>query len=1183
MKIHIRLISVALLGTALFLSGCRDQETPDAGESDTVPAQTVAATQADTVISTLSESTPATVPSETPPTTDTVTIPTTEPSTESETDTEPTTESVTEPETVPVWAYDAIDPIARTLTVEGGEVVLTLTLEPGTPAGIPLTLILSDGDGIIANTVLDTAVATHTVRLACPADRIAGKLTVTAGAPSHTSDTAIMTLRMKNGLPQLTTDGIRCVIAAMTDEEKAHMVTGTRTPVKMGASGGTYAITRFGIPSVTVNDGPAGVRYNQSVWYPSVINVSSSWDPTLATTIGQSIGEDALALGMDVVLAPGMNIQKNVLGGRNFEYSSEDPILTALMVAPYVQGVQSTGVGTSIKHFAVNNQETARGSVSANVTERALREIYLKAFGMVVTNADPFTVMSSYNKLNGIHTAANTELLTGILREEFGYTGMVMSDWGAQGTMAEKINAMNDLNMPGNENDPADVLTALKAGVITETSLDACVYNVLRLVTRSATFRGLSMNTRVDQVNHHTVATQAAADTMILLQNNSTLPLATGTKIAVFGNGSMQTVFGGAGSGSVNAVRTISIFNGLCRADGLTVVNRENNPFLNCPAHSATDAGADIEVTEAYAAEMAAAADVAIVVISRNSTEGSDRSSLPGDFRLNATESAMIERLTKAFHAVGGRVVVLLNTGSPIEVVSWKDSVDAILWTGYAGQGTGTAVACVLTGEVNPSAKTTITWPTTYKSTPAATHFPGSANDVTYYEDIYVGYRYYSTFDVDVAYPFGYGLSYTTFAYSHFSISKNDDGTLTATVTVKNTGTYAGREIVQFYVSKPEDTREQAAIELCGFAKTTLLEPGASETVTAIITVDALKSYDTATSRWMLDEGNYRFSVGASSADLSVSDTASIRFAETVVQDVENRCVPDTTFDYIQKEIYTVPPAADDSRVNLALGRPATANYNENDSYLPSMAVDGDYITRWSGLGLPAGQIHTWEVDLGEVYALGSLSILWESIHAPFTIYTSTDGETYTAYQTYLDDGSARLSTNLYGHKARYLRVCISMCNQAISIFEFEVYEATEADIEAGKNRPSESERVNLALDKTVTAATVQDSFVAANAVDGDITTRWGSQPSGEGWITVDLGEVTHITEIELLLEAAWVPYYVEYSLDGEHFFVVASGQKDQLALSKSNLDLETRYIRIRRDGENWFSIYEISVYNTAT
>ena len=1111
-------------------------------------------------------------------TTDSVTETPTEPSdTTVDTTGSPTdpAESETDPEPEPEPEVQApVSLLPLTLAAEGGSVTLTLAVEAEAGVEGIIAFALGDGNGAVSEKTVTIAQGEQTVSLDCPSDKLQGNLTLTGictTSEGMVSDE--ITLELKNGLPQLTPDGVLCVVAAMTAEEKAHLVTGVQNPVKQGASGGTYAIERLGVPSITVNDGPAGVRYNTSVWYPSVHNLTASWDPALIASVGQSIGEDSLALGIDIVLGPGMNIQKNVLCGRNFEYCSEDPILTALMSAAYVEGMQSSGAGACIKHYAANNQESARGSTSANVTERALREIYLKAFGMVVNDADPMTVMSSYNCLNGTHTSVSYDLLTGILREEFGFDGFVMSDWGANGSMTDKVNAGNDVNMPGNETDPADVLAAYRAGKITDLALNTACRNILTVVTESPTFKGLKMNTRVDTRNHVLFAAEAAADTVILLRNDeSALPLTKNTSVAVFGNGAYKTVYGGAGSGSVSAITTVSIMDGLRKAEGLTVYNEKNNPFSGCDYHDAMDASKDVVVTEAYAAEMAGGADAAIIVISRGSTEGQDRSILKGDFLLNDTEADMIDRVSTAFHAKGKKVIVVLNMGSPMEVASWRDKVDAILYLGYAGQGSGTALASVLTGEVNPSAKTAMTWPMDYDSTPAAEYFPGSASDVTYYEDIYVGYRYYETFGVDVAYPFGFGLSYTTFAYSDFTVKQNANGTLTATVTVTNTGSVAGREVVQLYVTKPETLQEQAKLELCSFGKTGMLEPGASETLTLTVRTEALMTYDTTESRWVTDKGDYTLSLGASVADIKA--TAKVSYDNlTVVQDVENRCEPDTKFDYIQKATYTVPDPSQ-KRENLALYKSTYSNYSESSSLSDAYAVDGSATTRWSGLGLSSGN-HIWQVDLGQVYAVGEIRILWESIHVPFTILLSEDGKTFTSYGMFVDDGSMVTDINLYGTETRFIRLDISR-GSYVSIFEFRVYEATPEDIAAGETA---GKKTNLALNKPVSATDNEGSYTKDLAVDGDTTTRWGSLPSGEAWLEVDLEKVCRISGVEIYLESAWVPYRVEYSADGETYKTLKTCAKDELIVMLDDLDVEARYIRLSREGSNWFSVYEVIVY----
>ncbi len=1152
-------VSTAILAACLLLSSCGGKEQRP---TESTPEST-----------TVSDTVPDTMPDTATPESET---------TAAESDTTPTEgeSAPAESETEPVAPVSSISLEANTLTADAAGVTLQFSVGiVDAPAEArSVSLVLTDAAGEIARETLTAFSDDMSVTLPCDFARLSGELTLTVTATVDGTVTDELLLKLKNQLPQLTPDGVRCVLAAMTDEEKAHLVVGTYEVNDRNISGGTYAIERLGVPATLCMDGPAGIRYNQSVWYPAVINVSSSWDTELAHRVGVALGKDTLAHGFDIVLAPGINIQKNVLGGRNFEYASEDPLLSGLMIAPYVSGIESTGAGTALKHFAVNNQETARGSVSANLTERALREIYLKGFGIVIADAQPMSIMSSYNRVNGVHTAASRDLLTDILRGEFGFEGMVMSDWGAQGSMAEKVTAGNDINMPGANGDAEAVLAALSTGLIRETDLNACCFRILRLVTESATFNGAEMNTAVDFRGNGQVATEAAADGMVLLQNNAAaLPLAAGTKVAVFGNGSTATVFGGSGSGGVTPRQTTNILDGLSGKAGLSVINTADNPFLGCAQHDANDLSKDVEVTAAYAEKMANAADVAVIVISRGSTEGADRTARKGDFLLGDTERAMIDRLSAAFREKGKKLVILLNTGSPIEVASWQESVDAILWIGYPGQGAGTAVARVLTGEVNPSGKTTITWPKTYNSTPAALYFPGSSTDTVYYEDIYVGYRYYETFDVGVSYPFGYGLSYTTFGYSDFKLTENGDGTVTANVTVKNTGKVAGREVVQLYVSKPETLQEQAAMELCGFAKTALLEPGAFETVTVTVRPEALMTYDTENSRWVLDAGDYTYCVGASVQ--GPHSKATVTLPELMVwQDVENRCEPSTTFDSIQKATYEVPDTGENKK-NLLMNKPITSNYDENDTLKAVYAADGDYVTRWSGLGLEGEPFHILTVDMGDEYAIGEFNIIWESVRAPFSVLYSTDGVTYTEFDTYLDDGSQRTFINLFGAKARYIRVQIQRSGQYTSIFEIEAYEATEADIEAGKNQGTEEQKPNLAIGKSVTVSGIEGAYVAENAVDGSIATRWGSDPSGEGWIVVDLGAVTDITRIRVTLESAWVPYCVEYSTDGEGYTKLCDKTKDVLLVDEKGLDIEARYIRVRRDGANWFSIYEIEIY----
>ena len=1093
--------------------------------------------------------------------------------TESQTDAESHSETDTETEADPI-PVDELTLRVKSLVLEGGKVKLTLNCELKENAAGNVICTLSDKNGVIAEQTAEAVNDKITFELPCADDRLNGALTVAVNATRADGEPAdTLTLYTKNGLVQLSADSIHCVVAAMTLEEKAHMVTGTQNPVLSGASGGTYAIERLGVPSVTVNDGPAGVRYGTAVWYPSVSNLSSSWDPSLAVKIGQAMGEDSLVKGVDVILAPGMNIQKNVLGGRNFEYCSEDPILTAYIASAYTQGIQSTGVGVSIKHFAANNQDTNRGTVSANVTERALREIYLKAFGMVVRDADPYTIMSSYNLVNGTRVACSYDLLTTYLRGERGFTGMVMSDWGSGGTVIEKVNAGNDINMPGFADDASRIVAASQNGMLDMLMLDAACSHVLGLVVKCPAFTQPERESRIDFAGHGDLAAEVAAQTMVLLKNeNGTLPMAKKSTLAVFGNGSFATEYGGLGSGQVDAKKTVSIAEGLHTSSAFDVYQYSNHPFKNAAPHDPRNPAADLPVFAASAAKSADNADAAVIVISRSSSEGTDHLDFEGDFRLSATEAEMIERVSAAFHAKGKRVVALINTGIPMEVVSWQDQVDAVLWVGYAGERIGDAVAEVLCGNVNPSAKTTVTWPVDCASTPAGKYFPGDTNDTAYYEDIYVGYRYYSTFGVDVAYPFGHGLSYTTFDYSDFTVEKQADGTLVATCTVRNSGAVAGREVVQVYVTKPETKREHAALELAGFAKTAMLEPGRSETVRIVITEDALETYDTKDSRYVIDGGEYIVSVGASAAD--VKATRTVTLGDTVLRDVTNIATPDCEFPYIQKDSYEIP-SVKPQKENIALGKPTTDNGHENESLASGCVVDGNPGTRWSGYGCTEST-HMLTVDLQRVCEIGEISILWESIHMPFVISVSEDGKVYTLMDVYTPDPMLTESTiNLYGQTARYIRVTIPKGN-FVSIYELAVYAATEED---KAQKPDAGDKVNLALGKTVTSTDCEGSYLAAYAVDGKTETRWGSLPNGKAWLQVDLGEVTHFNELTLMLESAWVPYYIEVSTDGVSYETIHRGQKDELFVVLKDLGQDARYVRVRRDGSNWFSIIELQIF----
>lgn len=732
----------------------------------------------------------------------------------------------------------------------------------------------------------------------------------------------------QSATPQLGQSRVRAVVAAMTVEEKARLLVGMgmelnipglpsmapehkQVPEKVpGAAGRTHAIPRLGIPSLTLSDGPAGVRIDpvrkgdasrtfNATAFPVATLLASSWDTELVRRVGVAFGGEAREYGVDILLAPGLNIHRNPLGGRNFEYYSEDPLVSGKMAAAFVGGVQSTGVGTSVKHFAANNQEFNRMQSDSIVSERALREIYLKGFETVVKEAQPWTVMSSYNLVNGAYTSQSRELLTTILRDEWGFKGFVMSDWFAGNSPVEQMKAGNDVIMPGNPDQTKAIVNAVREGSLSQRQLDENVERVLDVILQSPSFKGYKYSDRPDLKAHASVAREAATEGMVLLRNEGrALPLAPARKIALYGNVSYDLVAGGTGSGDVNEAYTVSLEQGLAGA-GYTLDpslketytlyiadQKAKHPkplisfFLPPPIP-------EMPVEAGGVAQRAGEADSALITIGRNSGEFADRK-VEGDFTLSETEQALIKTVTDAFHAKGKKVVVVLNVGGVIELASWRERVDGILLAWQPGQEGGHAIADVLTGRVNPSGKLATTFPVRYEDVPSATSFPGreltgqkpllhnpfagKPAEAVYEEGIFVGYRYYDTFGVKPAYEFGYGLSYTDFAYGDLSLSSNHvDGRITATVTVTNTGRVAGKEVVQLYISAPALKLSKPASELRAFAKTGLLPPGQSQTLTFNITSADLASFDPSSAAWVAEAGTYTVKVGASSTNIKRS------------------------------------------------------------------------------------------------------------------------------------------------------------------------------------------------------------------------------------------------------------------------------------------------------------------------
>lgn len=740
--------------------------------------------------------------------------------------------------------------------------------------------------------------------------------------------------------PQLGKAPLKDVVAAMTTQEKAQLVVGmgwgnrpgapSAVPEKVpGAAGRTHAIPRLGIPSLTLSDGPAGVRIlpirngdSSKTYYATAFPVAtllaSTWDTAVVHSVGDAFGEEVRDYGIDVLLAPAMNIHRNPLGGRNFEYYSEDPVVSGHIAAAFVRGIQDDGVGTSVKHFVGNNQEFNRTKLNTIVSERALREIYLKGFRIAVQEGDPWTVMSSYNLINGTYTSESRGLLTTVLRNEWGFKGFVMTDWGGGHDPVAQMNAGNDLIEPGNPDQTKAIVAAVKSGAVSEQQLDENVERILRIVLLSPTFKQYKYSNAPDLKAHAQVARHAATQGMVLLKNEGgTLPLAPARKVALFGKTSYELMAGGTGSGDVNKAYMVSLDAGLENA-GYTLDAPVQHAYASYIAEQKAQQRPrmgfrrpppipEMNVDPALIRRAAGEADVAMITIGRISGEGTDRT-VERDFVLNDTEHALITHVADAFHAAGKKVVVVLNIASVTDVASWRDQVDAVLLAWLPGQEGGNAIADILSGKVDPSGKLASTFPVFYSDVPSADNFPGKElphpaepqgrfgravpSEVTYDEGIYVGYRYYQTFGVKPAYPFGYGLSYTTFDYSGLKLSSSQfNGSLTATVTVKNTGTVPGREVAEVYLSAPAKTMDKPESELKAFAKTNLLQPGQSQVLTFALRGLDLASYDTPRAAWVADAGTYTVKVGASSSDIRQQATFDLP-QELVVEHEQNVLMP---------------------------------------------------------------------------------------------------------------------------------------------------------------------------------------------------------------------------------------------------------------------------------------------------
>ncbi|HTK20639.1 MAG TPA: glycoside hydrolase family 3 C-terminal domain-containing protein [Mucilaginibacter sp.] len=752
-------------------------------------------------------------------------------------------------------------------------------------------------------------------------------------------------------------DPIKEIVKKMTLEEKVKVVVGKgfsmpgmtlgsndNTPDKMPTiSGHTIANKRFGIPSIGMADGPAGIhRFVMtkkdsadnlfSTAWPVGTLLASSWDTALVRKVGVAFGSEIKSYGIDFILGPGVNIHRNPLGGRNFEYYSEDPLVSGSMASAIINGIQSQGVGATIKHFAANNQETDRASVNEIISERALREIYLRNFEIAIKRSHPWAVMSSYNLINGTFTSESRDLLTTILREDWGYKGFVMSDWFGGKDAPAQIYAGNNLLMPGNPTQVKAIIEAVKSGKLSEAELDKNVEAVLNVLVHTLTTKGYDYPNKADLKGHAQISRQAAAESMVLLKNNDkTLPIKkTGATIALFGNHGYDLIAGGTGSGDVNKPYVVSLNEGLTNAgykldDGLAqnykgyladYTAKHPKKSLMQELMNPTPFAPEYKFDASSAGQKADASDIAIIYIGRNAGEGNDRK-VADDYDLTSLEKDMITSVSDAFHAKHKPVIAVLNIGGVIDVTAFRDKVDAILLAWQPGQEGGNAIADVLSGKVNPSGKLATTFPESYNDVPSAKNFPGKEfpekatqgmmgkvipAEAVYQEGIYVGYRYFNTFKVKPAYAFGYGLSYTNFSFSKLILSSAAfNGKITATVTVTNTGSVAGKEVAELYLSAPHKSIDKPSEELKGFAKTRTLKPGESQTLTFTLDKKSLASFNTAQSAWVADAGEYKVKIGASSENIKLEKPFNLAKSITV-EKVHKALAPQVSIDELKSK-----------------------------------------------------------------------------------------------------------------------------------------------------------------------------------------------------------------------------------------------------------------------------------------
>jgi beta-glucosidase len=725
------------------------------------------------------------------------------------------------------------------------------------------------------------------------------------------------------------------VLSLMTQEEKIHLLKGSGLASAMGsgvegagipgAVGTIVPTPRLGIPTIYLSDGPAGLRIQPTregedrtyycTAFPIATLLASTWNEELVYDVGNAMGNEALQYGIDVILGPGANIHRHPLCGRNFEYFSEDPLLTGFMGAAIVNGIESNGVGTSVKHFVANNQETKRNSNDVLVSERAMREIYLKGFEIVVEKAQPWTIMSSYNKVNGTYTSESKYLLTDVLRGDWGFEGLVMTDWFGGKDAVAQINAGNDLLEPGTKKQWDALIAGAEDKSLSKAAIDTSAGRILTLIFNTKKMQDYRFENNPDLVAHANTTRKSASEGMVLLKNDNTLPLSNTKNIALLGTTSYAFIAGGTGSGDVNEAYTVSLEQGLTNA-GFEINKVAKRIFevqkaANKEAYIAPE-GIDamftpfvppaIAYTTEQLMEITATSDVGIFTIGRNAGEGGDRLELD-DFLLTTLEQETITAISTAFQQADKKFIVVLNIGGVIETQSWKTKPDAILLAWQGGQEGGNSVVDILSGKVNPSGKLPMTFPIDLNDHASNANFPLDGEGLSlvglmtgliappdekpateklrnkdytaYDEGIYVGYRHFDKAKTEVSYPFGYGLSYTNFEYSNSTVIVEND-TINVSLTVKNSGNLAGKEIVQVYTEKLASSIDRPAQELKSFAKTRNLKAGATDSISIRIPVSELQYWDIKQNNWALEKGVYRINVGASSRDIKLTGKVKI-------------------------------------------------------------------------------------------------------------------------------------------------------------------------------------------------------------------------------------------------------------------------------------------------------------------